>query len=199
MAHYLGMVMASVLMTIICLTLYSLRNEIGRMYTNDEAVLDSLSSVMPIIAIILWGDGFQNICSAALRGSGRQAIGATINLSALWLFGVPLAVALAFHYHLGVLGFWYGLLAAFTLQAIVMVSMVSITIDFDVEASTAQERMLQRAANSEVQQANAFADLEADGLEQALLRAESKDPVGLFTSWPTWRQQAPYMKAGINV
>lgn len=42
------------------------------------------------------------INTGPLRGSGRQAVGATINLVALWGFGVPLAATLGFHYELGV-------------------------------------------------------------------------------------------------
>uniref|UniRef100_A0A061RAF2 Mate efflux family protein 9 n=1 Tax=Tetraselmis sp. GSL018 TaxID=582737 RepID=A0A061RAF2_9CHLO len=91
------------------------------------------------------GDALQNIWTAALRGAGRQSIGAGISLSMLWFFGVPLAITLAFHYKIGVIGMWYGLLTAFVLQAVVMVTTVLSTINMDKEADKAQQRLLERS------------------------------------------------------
>lgn len=38
--------------------------------------------------------------AGVLRGCGRQALGATINLTAYYLIGVPLGLLLGFRYHL---------------------------------------------------------------------------------------------------
>lgn len=39
-------------------------------------------------------------CKGVLTGSGKQNIGAAVNLGAFYLLGIPLAVMLAFVFHL---------------------------------------------------------------------------------------------------
>jgi len=141
MAQFVGVGMAAMMLTILSVVAFLCRNQIGQLYTSDPAVLELLNRVMPLLSIILWCDGWQNVMTAALRGSGRQAIGAAINLGALWGFGVPLAVVLAFHFKMGTIGMWYALLAAFAFQAVIMTTTVITVIDMPREADRAQERM----------------------------------------------------------
>ena len=42
--------------------------------------------------------------SNIIRASGRQALGAVLNLSAHWAFGLPLAAFLALYLHMGLMG-----------------------------------------------------------------------------------------------
>uniref|UniRef100_A0A061RJN2 Protein DETOXIFICATION n=1 Tax=Tetraselmis sp. GSL018 TaxID=582737 RepID=A0A061RJN2_9CHLO len=145
LAQAMGIVVCLAIITVVCAGIYVFRNEIGSVYTDDPDVLGLLCEIMPLISIILWCDALQNIWTAALRGAGRQSIGAGISLSMLWFFGVPLAITLAFHYKIGVIGMWYGLLTAFVLQAVVMVTTVLSTINMDKEADKAQQRLLERS------------------------------------------------------
>jgi Na+-driven multidrug efflux pump len=55
-----------------------------------------------------------------MRGCGRQKIGATINLITYWVFGLPLACALAFWGKLGAVGLWIGLACTASIQALLM-------------------------------------------------------------------------------
>jgi len=177
LAHYMGIALTCTIMSAVCALMYSLRHQIGAVYTNEAKVLAALDAAMPIICIILWCDGFQMINTGPLRGSGRQAVGATINLSVLWGFGVPLAATLGFYFQLGVQGFWYALLAAFALQAVIMCVTVTCVIDFDKEARKAQVRMLERAGSSAAGAVAAngsttSADARIGGVEEPLLGAE---------------------------
>mmetsp|Transcript_31336 Transcript_31336/g.78523 ORF Transcript_31336/g.78523 Transcript_31336/m.78523 type:complete len:608 (+) Transcript_31336:97-1920(+) len=145
-SYYMGLAFTTCMMAVVCSVIFAFRRRIGGVYTDEPEVLEALDRVMPLICIILWCDGFQMINTGPLRGSGRQAVGATINLVALWGFGVPLAATLGFHYELGVQGFWYALLAAFVLQAVIMFVTVNCVINMDTEAHKAQVRMQERAA-----------------------------------------------------
>jgi hypothetical protein len=74
-------------------------------------------------------------------------------------------------------GFWYALLAAFALQAVIMCVTVTCVIDFDKEARKAQVRMLERAGSSAAGAVAAHgsttsADARIGGVEEPLLGAE---------------------------
>ena len=57
------------------------------------------------------------ICiTGVIRGCGRQMLAAQCNLVNYWFIGIPIAVVLAFHFHLGVAGLWTGLLVATSIQ-----------------------------------------------------------------------------------
>ena len=62
------------------------------------------------------GDGCNCVLSGTLRGAGRQALGAYLNLFGYWVVGVPLAWLFGFRLGLGALGFWIGLAVTTSLQ-----------------------------------------------------------------------------------
>ena len=57
-------------------------------------------------------------CNAAgvIRGAARQKLGVAVNLGAYWVFGIPLAVYLAFPAGWGVHGLWVGMAVTTTVQ-----------------------------------------------------------------------------------
>ena len=79
-------------------------------------VIDTAAAVLPILALSLFGDGMNCVLSGVLRGAGRQALGAALNLSTFWCMGLPLAGLLAFKAHLGITGLWAGLAATTMVQ-----------------------------------------------------------------------------------
>ena len=66
------------------------------------------------------GEGANTVLAGIMRGCGRQKIGATINLITYWVFGLPLACALAFWGKLGAVGLWIGLACTASIQAFLM-------------------------------------------------------------------------------
>eukprot|EP00873_Tetraselmis_striata_P038134 jgi/Tetstr1/458398/TSEL_044835.t1 len=150
LAQYMGMALNTALMTTFCVLIYVLRHRIGHIYTDDVEVLAALDAVVPFISAILWVDAFQSICTAPLRGSGRQAIGAAVSVVVLWCFCVPLAATLGFGFKLALHGFWYALLVGYSCEAVILFATVTVLIDMDKEAQQAQLRMLERAATAAV-------------------------------------------------
>lgn len=61
---------------------------------------------------------FDWCCSTAgvIRGAARQKLGVAVNLGAYWVFGIPLAVWLAFPAGWGVHGLWVGMAVTTTVQ-----------------------------------------------------------------------------------
>lgn len=48
--------------------------------------------------------------SGALRGSGRQYIGAIVNFMAYYVIGLPLGVVFCYKVNLGLFGIWIGMM-----------------------------------------------------------------------------------------
>ncbi len=88
-------------------------------FSNDEEVVDLVARVLPIICSFLLFDNIQGTSSGVLKGCGRQAMGAGVNLAGYWLLGLPLGIALAFKTDLGIRGQWIGLSISSFLIAIV--------------------------------------------------------------------------------
>lgn len=53
------------------LTIFTLRNYLGRMYTNENDVLLLVSKLLEIASITTFFDGIQTILGGVLRGSGN--------------------------------------------------------------------------------------------------------------------------------
>ncbi|MFS7935793.1 putative multi antimicrobial extrusion protein [Helianthus anomalus] len=90
----------------------------GYCYSNEEEVVSYIAQMMPLLAASHVVDGIQSVLSGAVRGSGRQKIGALLNLGAYYLIGIPLAVLFAFVLHFGGKGLWFGIIAALFSQAL---------------------------------------------------------------------------------
>ena len=67
-------------------------------------------------------DGVQVIAVGALRGLGETRIPVIIGALAYWVVGISLATTLAFHLELGVLGLWYGFVAALAVAAVALLA-----------------------------------------------------------------------------
>jgi MATE family multidrug resistance protein len=62
------------------------RKMIGRLFSDDDAVVDLVSDVFPITGVMLLFDAMQVVCGGVLRGIGYQSIGAATNLAGFYLF-----------------------------------------------------------------------------------------------------------------
>ena len=64
----------------------------------------------------LYPPGLNVVSGGALRGCGRQALGALMHLCGWWGFAVPLAAWLGLHKGMGPFGFWVALASGSSLQ-----------------------------------------------------------------------------------
>lgn len=124
--------------TFLALVTYAFRHHILHIFTHEAVIYDLAVKIMPVVALSLFSDGINTVMASVLRGAGRQGIGASLNVIAYWIIGVPLAAALGFTYKLGVYGFWVGLLAASALQAIVQTVVIS-RFDWENEVKRAHK------------------------------------------------------------
>ncbi|XP_025817600.1 protein DETOXIFICATION 16-like [Panicum hallii] len=112
----------------------------GHAYSNDKEVTKYTTRMMPLVAASIMLDCQQSALSGVVRGCGEQKIGASINLAAYYLAGIPAAVIFAFICHLGGMGLWLGLLCGLVVQIFLLLS-ITLRINWDKEALKANDRV----------------------------------------------------------
>ena len=102
-AAVLSVVFGSVILTALMAT----RRVFARIFSDDQRVVDLVAEVMPYVALFQVADGLNGSCGGALRGMGRQWVGAAVNLVSYYGGALPGGIYLAFH-GWGLAGLWVG-------------------------------------------------------------------------------------------
>ncbi|KIV92471.1 hypothetical protein PV10_03765 [Exophiala mesophila] len=93
--------------TVVLAILMGTKNHFAKIFNDDPKVVKLTADVMPYVALFQIADGLNGSCGGALRGMGRQHIGATVNLVSYYCGALPLGIWLAFH-GWGLAGLWVG-------------------------------------------------------------------------------------------
>ncbi|CAL4924541.1 unnamed protein product [Urochloa decumbens] len=126
---------------VISLIMILLRNVWGYMYSNEMEIVTYMAKMLPILGISFFIDGLHTSLSGVLTGCGKQKIGAAVNLGAFYLLGIPMAVLLAFIFHLNGMGLWLGIVSG-SVTKLLFLLFISWSIDWDKEAFKANNRVL---------------------------------------------------------
>ncbi|XP_044957999.1 protein DETOXIFICATION 16-like [Hordeum vulgare subsp. vulgare] len=126
---------------VLALTMILLRNVWGYLYSNEQEIVTYMSRMLPVLGISFFIDGLHSSLSGVLTGSGKQNIGAAVNLGAFYLLGIPMAVMLAFVFHLNGMGLWLGIVSG-SFTKLVLLMFITWCIDWQKEALKAQDRVL---------------------------------------------------------
>lgn len=132
MAIVTAYIWATIAGSITTLILWTLRYEIAQWFApapNDdqEMVRNVVVSLIPLFAVYLVAKTIGNTCTGILRGIGRPAITAWINMGSYYGIGCPAAYAMAFIAGWGLSGLWIGLcLAIFSAAGIHTIYIVNI-------------------------------------------------------------------------
>uniref|UniRef100_A0A9L0J350 Solute carrier family 47 member 2 n=1 Tax=Equus asinus TaxID=9793 RepID=A0A9L0J350_EQUAS len=127
---------------------YHAKHENSQIFTSlflHQALLLSLdivslvSQVMPVFAPFHLFDALAGTCGGILRGTGKQKIGAILNVVGYYVFGFPIGVSLIFAAKLGIIGLWSGLIVCVFFQAIFYMVYI-FRIDWNRVAEQAQVR-----------------------------------------------------------
>lgn len=102
-AAWLSMVLGALVLAILMAT----KENFARIFNNDEKVVRLTAEVLPYVALFQIADGLNGSCGGALRGMGRQHVGAAVNIVSYYCGALPLGIYLAFH-GWGLAGLWVG-------------------------------------------------------------------------------------------
>lgn len=86
------------------------------------------------------GEAVSGLGNGVLRGIGRQDLGAALNTFVFSLVAIPFGFGLAFYWHLGIQGLWYGFSLGPCIVSIVAVWLVFAT-DWEDESEKALLRV----------------------------------------------------------
>ncbi|KAF8672781.1 hypothetical protein HU200_049232 [Digitaria exilis] len=107
---------------------------------NEKEIVTYIAKMLPILGISFFIDGLHSSLSGVLTGCGKQKIGAAVNLGAFYLLGIPMAVLLAFIFHLNGMGLWLGIISGSVTKLLFLV-LISWSIDWGKEAVKAKNRV----------------------------------------------------------
>lgn len=100
-------VLSIVLGVLVLAVLMGVKDFYAKIFNDDVEVVKLTAQVMPYVALFQIADGLNGSCGGALRGMGRQHIGATVNVVSYYCGALPLGIWLAFH-GWGLGGLWVG-------------------------------------------------------------------------------------------
>ncbi len=117
------------------------RRQWGWLFSSDIEVITLVEHILPLLAFFQVADGICGIAGGVLRGTGRQAAGAGINMVSYYVIGIPIGLVLTFtRINLGLAGLWLGLTIALLFGSAGMIWLISIT-DWEWEVKKVQLRM----------------------------------------------------------
>ncbi|CAL0320778.1 unnamed protein product [Lupinus luteus] len=112
------------------------RNVWGKLYSNQDDVIQYVAKMMPLLALSDFLDGFQCVLSGAARGCGWQNLCVVINFGAYYVVGIPCAILFAFVLHIGGMGLWMGIICGLAVQGIALIT-INLCTDWNKEARKA--------------------------------------------------------------
>ena len=134
-AALLSMLLGGVVLAVLMGT----RNDFARVFNDDDQVVKLTAQVLPYVALFQIADGLNGSCGGALRGQGRQHVGAAVNIISYYCGALPLGIYLAFH-GWGLAGLWIGQCIALYLVGFMEWAIVAFT-NYDKQVEYAFKRM----------------------------------------------------------
>ena len=102
-AAWLSMILGVVVLAVLMGT----KEHFAKLFNNDRQVVRLTAEVLPYVALFQIADGLNGSCGGALRGQGRQHVGAAVNIISYYCGALPLGIYLAKH-GWGLAGLWVG-------------------------------------------------------------------------------------------
>ena len=116
------------------------RDSWGLLFNDDKEVVSLVASILPIVALFQVFDALSACTSGILRARGKQGTGALLNLSAYYVFGIPIGLYLAFAWDMRLMGLWIGLTFALVYCSVVGI-WICVRTDWGREVRKVQARM----------------------------------------------------------
>jgi Na+-driven multidrug efflux pump len=90
----LSLIMVAGVQSCIGLTLIALRHKWGYIFSNSEAVVGEVATVLPVCGCYAVLDAICGVSAGILRACGKQMVGAVTNIIAYWAIGIPISYVL---------------------------------------------------------------------------------------------------------
>jgi MATE family multidrug resistance protein len=104
----------------------ALPTALGRMFSDDLAVIGVVTLLLPIAGVFQVFDGLQAVAGGVLRGIGDTRAPMWANILGFWILGLPLSLLLGFRFGLGPRGLWWGLAAGLAAVSVLLLMRVRV-------------------------------------------------------------------------
>jgi MATE family multidrug resistance protein len=151
------------------------RDLLGLAFTDDEAVVAMISSMMGVMWIYGLVDAIKAIGMAVLRGSGRPVLTVYGNVLSCLVVGYPVALLLVLKFKMGMPGLWLGMSSAWLCASAIYVTIIAKT-DWRAEVGKAMQRNADALASTQ-----RGAALAREGLLLRAVVSVDKDEDGKFS------------------
>ncbi|KAK0728722.1 MATE efflux family protein [Lasiosphaeria miniovina] len=138
-AAHSAAILSTIAGALILAVLMSVKDVFGKIFNDDERVVRLVADVMPFVALFQIADGLNGSCGGALRGMGRQWVGALVNLVSYYCGALPGGIYLAFN-GWGLSGLWVGQCVALYLVGVFEWVIVGMS-NWENEVNRAIERL----------------------------------------------------------
>ncbi|KAG7092076.1 hypothetical protein E1B28_008455 [Marasmius oreades] len=142
---FLGLVVAGVF----AIVLLIFRSRWSYIFNEDPNVASMVMSILPLMAMFQVFDATGAVTSGILRARGKQVTGAFLNISAYYIFGIPLGALLAFKWSLGLQGLWIGITLALVICSFIGVLLSVVTPDWNKEVIKVMTRLQEGKTSAE--------------------------------------------------
>jgi MATE family multidrug resistance protein len=119
-AGWTGILSGAAVMLLASVVFLAIPRHIAHIFTPNPVVIAAAVPLLLVAAGFQFVDGIQITATGALRGAGNTSAPFWTQLICFWAVGMPLGALLGFHYKLGAVGLWWGLLFALAGAAIVL-------------------------------------------------------------------------------
>jgi len=119
-AGWTGILTGATVMLVASVIFLAIPGRVAHIFTPNPVVIAAAVPLLLVAAGFQFVDGIQITATGALRGAGNTTAPFWTQLICFWAVGMPLGALLGFHYKLGAVGLWWGLLFALTGAAIVL-------------------------------------------------------------------------------
>ncbi len=110
------------------IVLFIFARPLAALFIVDPSVVGLAAQVLIIAGLFQIFDGIQVVSFGALRGLHDVKIPTLFNLFGYWALGLPISYLIAFHFHGGATGIWWGLLAGLAFVAVCLVTRLEILL-----------------------------------------------------------------------
>ncbi|XP_064642771.1 multidrug and toxin extrusion protein 1-like [Lineus longissimus] len=135
-----SLVIGTVVGLVSSIFIVSFRGILPEAFTTNDDIVHLSSKILPITAVFQLASSFTSIGMGALRGCGRQTVGAAMGFVCFYVIGLPIALCLMFFTVITLAGYWWGIAVGFICGAVFILLYLEKQTDWDQEAKLARER-----------------------------------------------------------
>jgi putative MATE family efflux protein len=117
-AVWLAGIYSACFLTLIGICFFAFAAPIISLFTDKPEMAQYATDCLRIVSLGFFFYGFGMVLEQSFNGAGDTLTPTFINLFIFWLFEIPLAYALAYHFNLGAHGVFWAITAAFSMLAI---------------------------------------------------------------------------------